>query len=144
MFALVFDATYLSEKSCVSSAVHNPIDARSTKKKLAYDARTPLATRSSRRIQPPAKETVAHHAAMRSATQSDSSPMSITRESGGQAAQLLHTCGSARFVAGSLLVLLWCVLVARRALREQRRRPKGPIFAEASFDNNIDAVREGV
>ena len=27
MFALVFDATYLSEKSCVSSAVHRPIDA---------------------------------------------------------------------------------------------------------------------
>jgi hypothetical protein len=27
MFALVFDATYLSEKSCVSRAVQRPIEA---------------------------------------------------------------------------------------------------------------------
>src|SRR6476659_412482 len=77
-FALVNDATYLNEKSCVKIAVQRPSDASTTIASVAEIARSPLATRSRRPIEPPAKETVAAQAAMRRATQSDSSPTRIT------------------------------------------------------------------
>ena len=55
MFALMWPATYSSEKSCDSKAVHRPIDARRTIANVAYIPRTPLRTRSSRRSIAPEK-----------------------------------------------------------------------------------------
>src|SRR4028118_1994752 len=49
MFALVFDATNLIEKSCVSSAYQSAIEATSTKKGLAYIALSPLRSEVDRR-----------------------------------------------------------------------------------------------
>src|SRR6185503_19742737 len=77
-FALVYDATNRSEKSLVISAVHSPMEDNATNAKLAYIARSPLATRSARLMRPPANETVALQMAMSRATQSDSSPRRIT------------------------------------------------------------------
>src|SRR5688572_33224244 len=77
MFALVFDATYLSEKSCVSSAVQSPIDASTTIAVMAYRPRRPLVTRSARPSEPPANDVTPDHAAMSSATHNDSSPTRI-------------------------------------------------------------------
>jgi hypothetical protein len=76
--ALVYDATYSNEKSCVKRAVHNPIDAESTAANVTYIARSPLSTRSRRASAAPANETVAHHVAISRATQSASSPIRIT------------------------------------------------------------------
>src|SRR5215203_6846911 len=78
MFALVFDATYLSEKSCVNSAVHRPSDASTIIAVVAYRPRRPLVTRSSRPSEPPANDVTPDHAAMSSATHNDSSPTRIT------------------------------------------------------------------
>ena len=70
MLALAFDATYLSEKSAASSAVHSPIDASTTIAVVAYSPRlSAREVRSSRPSAPPAKDVVAAHAAMSSATQ---------------------------------------------------------------------------
>src|SRR6476661_1488741 len=63
MFALVFDATYLSEKSCVSSAVHRPRDASTIISVVAYRPRRPLVTRSSRPSAPPAYDVTQAQAA---------------------------------------------------------------------------------
>src|SRR5665213_2644404 len=76
-FALVNDATYLNEKSCVKIAVHKPSDANTTIANVAYVPRSALATRSWRRNEPPANATVAVQTAMSRATHSDNSPTRI-------------------------------------------------------------------
>src|SRR5881394_105865 len=128
MFALIWLATYASEKSRVSSAVQSPIAASSVNANAAYDARSPLRTRSARLPKPPAKDTVAHQAAINSAIQSDSSPTTITRRSRARRRGGL--------VPRSVAVFLRRVLVARRALREQRRGVERSVLSHASFHHD--------
>src|SRR5215213_9461304 len=78
MLALMCPATYSSEKSRDISAVHRPIEASTTMANVAYRPRTPLSTRSDRRDEPPANDTVVDQADINRATQSDNSPMRIT------------------------------------------------------------------
>src|SRR5579872_1290222 len=77
-FELVYEATKRNEKSDVSSAVHNPMDASTTNAHIANSARRALAMSSVRCVYAPANPAVVPQAATSNATQSDNSPMRIT------------------------------------------------------------------
>ena len=138
MFALMWLATYSSEKSRVSSAVHSPIDASTIIANVAYSPRMPLSMRSSRRSAPPANDTVIDHAAISSATHSDSSPIEDHARLAPPPCSPASACTSR---------VRRRVLVARRALGEQRRsrgtcrpRPCVPPTTTSTLSVNVSGA----